>query len=294
VGRFTRQQTFLLALLFTLGLLVAPRSVAWALDAPARDRSFLATAPDTSVAITLTEFTITPASITVPLGEPVTFVVTNAGGAQHNLVVELESRGIEQRLFATNLLPGETRRVTFTFDASGNWEMYCPVGNHRALGMQGTIQVAERTTPTPAPTASTDALTPSSHGHTRSDRCPNGRVIAEPDSRPRHDADTGEHATRHPTIPGHATLWAAAGRQLRDSRCTRSRTPDWRPAADRSAPGQALRHDVRVTRNSYSPDASLVPVRPTQRARPRSHLESGHGPESGTHRVPSQRHTVEE
>jgi plastocyanin len=153
VGRFTRQQTFLLALLFTLGLLVAPRSVAWALDAPARGRSFLATAPDTSVAITLTEFTITPASITVPLGEPVTFVVTNAGGAQHNLVVELESRGIEQRLFATNLLPGETRRVTFTFDASGNWEMYCPVGNHRALGMQGTIQVAERTTPTPAPTA---------------------------------------------------------------------------------------------------------------------------------------------
>jgi len=105
------------------------------------------------VAITLTEFTITPASITVPLGEPVTFVVTNAGGAQHNLVVELESRRIEQRLFATNLLPGEKRRVTFTFDASGNWEKYCPVGNHRALGMQGTIQVAERTTPTPAPTA---------------------------------------------------------------------------------------------------------------------------------------------
>ncbi|ACM05290.1 cupredoxin domain-containing protein [Thermomicrobium roseum] len=152
MGRFTRQQTFLLALLFTLGLLVVPRSVAWALDAPARDRSFLATAPDTSVAITLTEFTITPASITVPLGEPVTFVVTNAGGAQHNLVVELESRGIEQRLFATNLLPGETRRVTFTFDASGNWEMYCPVGNHRALGMQGTIRVTPRATPTPEPT----------------------------------------------------------------------------------------------------------------------------------------------
>jgi len=152
VGRFTRQQTLPLALLFTLGLLVAPRSVAWALDAPARGRSFRATAPDTSVTITLTEFTTTPASITVPLGEPVTFVVTNAGGAQHNLV-GLESCGIEQRLFATNLLPGETRRVTFTFDASGNWEMYCPVGNHRALGMQGTIQVAERTTPTPAPTA---------------------------------------------------------------------------------------------------------------------------------------------
>ena len=108
-------------------------------------------APDVTVSITLTEFSITPATITVPLGEPVTFVVTNTGGAQHNLEVELESRGIEQRLFQTNLMPGETRRATFTFEAAGEWEMYCPVGNHRALGMEGTIVVAEAQAPTPTP-----------------------------------------------------------------------------------------------------------------------------------------------
>lgn len=113
-----------------------------------------AAAPDVTVSITLTEFSITPATITVPLGEPVTFVVTNAGGAQHNLEVELEDRGIEQRLFATNLMPGETRQATFTLTEPGEWEMYCPVGNHRTLGMQGTILVATAATPTTAPTPS--------------------------------------------------------------------------------------------------------------------------------------------
>jgi len=113
-----------------------------------------AAAPDITVTITLTEFSITPATITVPLGEPVTFVVTNTGGAQHNLEVELEDRDIEQRLFATNLMPGETRQATFTFTEPGAWEMYCPVGNHRTLGMQGTILVAAAATPTAAPTPS--------------------------------------------------------------------------------------------------------------------------------------------
>ncbi len=113
-----------------------------------------AAAPDITVTITLTEFSITPATITVPLGEPVTFVVTDAGGAQHNLEVELEDRGIEQRLFATNLMPGETRQATFTFTEPGEWEMYCPVGNHRTLGMQGTILVAAAATPTAVPTPS--------------------------------------------------------------------------------------------------------------------------------------------
>ena len=119
-------------------------------------------APDVTVTITLTEFSITPSSLSVPLGEPVTFIVTNTGGAQHNLEVELEAQGIEQRLFDTNLMPGETRQATFTFTAPGQWIMYCPVGNHRALGMQGTISVAQAATPTPtvAPTTTPQPATP--------------------------------------------------------------------------------------------------------------------------------------
>jgi uncharacterized cupredoxin-like copper-binding protein len=142
------------ALLFLLALAVlfVSAPLARALGSPGRDHWRVSTAPDVRVAISLSEFAIAPASVTVPTGEPVTLVVTNAGGAQHNLVVEFAPRGISQRLFPTNLLPGETREVTLVFDAPGDWEMYCPVGNHRALGMQGTIRVTPRATPTPEPT----------------------------------------------------------------------------------------------------------------------------------------------
>lgn len=50
-------------------------------------------APDVTVTITLTEFSITPSSLSVPLGEPVTFSVTNTGGAQQNLTVEFDGPG---------------------------------------------------------------------------------------------------------------------------------------------------------------------------------------------------------
>ncbi len=235
-----------------------------------------------------------PASITAPLGEPVTSVVTNAGGGRHDLVVKLEFRGIQQRSFATNLLPGETREATFTFGASVDWETECPVGKHRALGMQGTIHVPEWTIPNPTPTAQPTPSPPAATVTPAPTIVPT--VVPSPSPAAGPATMPTPLSTRQPTSPGRATLGAAARRQLRESRSPRSGSPGRRPAelAPRSALWRALRHDVRVTRNSCSLDASLVPVRPTQRARPRSHSESGHGPESGTHRVPSQRHTVEE
>lgn len=127
---------------------------------PRTDGSTTQAAPAT-VTLTLTEFSISPASITVPAGEPVTFVVTNAGGAQHNIEIELEAQGIEQRLFATNLMPGETRQATFTFPVAGEWEMYCPVDGHRGLGMEGTILVTQAATPTPMPSPPPPQPTPS-------------------------------------------------------------------------------------------------------------------------------------
>ncbi|WP_038038217.1 cupredoxin domain-containing protein [Thermorudis peleae] len=137
-----------LTLAFTLVLLVLGSPIA---AAPA-------TAQGETVSLTLTEFRITPNTLSVPAGVPVTFVVRNAGQVQHNLTVELEAQGIEQTLFATNLAPGETRQATYTFSAAGTWEMYCPVDGHRQLGMQGTITVtAQAATPTaataPSPTA---------------------------------------------------------------------------------------------------------------------------------------------
>ncbi|MCM8745203.1 cupredoxin domain-containing protein [Thermomicrobium sp. CFH 73360] len=119
-------------------------------------------APNVTVTVMRTELSITPSSLSVPPGKPVTFIVTNTGGAQHTLTVEFEGQGIKQQLFDTSLMPGETGQAIFTFTAPGQWIMYCPVGNHRALGMQGTISVAQAATPTPtvAPTATPQPPTP--------------------------------------------------------------------------------------------------------------------------------------
>lgn len=49
----------------------------------------LASGQEQRIEVQLTEFSITPNSITVTAGVPVTFVVSNTGGAQHNLEFEL-------------------------------------------------------------------------------------------------------------------------------------------------------------------------------------------------------------
>jgi uncharacterized cupredoxin-like copper-binding protein len=94
-----------------------------------------------NVSLTLTEFKITPGDVEVPGNTPVRFTVTNGGTMEHNLVVELEDENIEQKLFATNLMPGETRTAEFTFTTAGKWEMYCPVDGHKDHGMVGDITV---------------------------------------------------------------------------------------------------------------------------------------------------------
>lgn len=103
------------------------------------------------IEVELTEFSITPSAITVTAGEPVTFVVSNTGGAPHNLAFVLEGQGIEFVLFESNLQGGETREATVTFDTPGEWVMYCPVGSHRQLGMEGTLTVQAAAEPTPTP-----------------------------------------------------------------------------------------------------------------------------------------------
>ncbi len=102
----------------------------------------LATAQSTQqVTITLREFTLTPAKITVRQGQPVQFTVINAGTVEHNFTVELPAQNIEKTLFAANLRPGETRTAEYTFPAAGDWEMYCPVDTHEDQGMKGEITV---------------------------------------------------------------------------------------------------------------------------------------------------------
>ena len=89
-----------------------------------------------TVAISETDFAIDPADVEVP-AENVTFDVTNDGQTLHNL--EVEGSGVEE--VSDDINPGESTQLTVDLGA-GEYVMYCAIGNHRDLGMEGTVKVS--------------------------------------------------------------------------------------------------------------------------------------------------------
>jgi plastocyanin len=102
-------------------------------EAPAETQSEPAGGAGTKVS--LTEFKIDPANPTAKAGT-VTFDVTNDGSAPHAL--EVEGNGVEEE--TKTLGGGESATLTVELEA-GEYEWYCPVGNHADQGMKGTLTV---------------------------------------------------------------------------------------------------------------------------------------------------------
>ncbi len=86
------------------------------------------------------EFSLTPNTFTVQMGQPVEVTVTNNGAVQHNLSFTSPS-GKTTKLFAANLNPGQTQTAQFTFTEAGDWTMFCPVPGHEQAGMKGVVHV---------------------------------------------------------------------------------------------------------------------------------------------------------
>ena len=88
-----------------------------------------------SVDVTLSEYHIDmPQS--VPAGT-VSFTVANAGSTAHNF--EIEGNGVEKTC-AANLHPGETKTLQVDLKP-GSYEVYCPVDNHKGMGMKLDLKV---------------------------------------------------------------------------------------------------------------------------------------------------------
>ncbi|HEX8204681.1 MAG TPA: cupredoxin domain-containing protein [Solirubrobacteraceae bacterium] len=85
--------------------------------------------------VSLTEFKIDPANPTAKAGT-VTFEVSNDGSAPHAL--EIEGNGIEEE--TETLSGGGEAKLTVDLKP-GEYEWYCPVGNHREQGMDGKLTV---------------------------------------------------------------------------------------------------------------------------------------------------------
>ncbi len=88
-----------------------------------------------TVALTESDFAIDPADPTVAAGT-VTFEITNDGQSPHN--IEIEGNGVEE--LSDTFEPGAGGELTVELEP-GTYEMYCAIGNHRELGMDGEVTV---------------------------------------------------------------------------------------------------------------------------------------------------------
>jgi len=89
-----------------------------------------------TVDLTATDFKFDPSDPSVKSGE-VTFNVTNDGGTTHAL--EVEGPGEESE--TDDISPGGSTELTVDLSKPGTYEFYCPVGNHKEMGMEGEITV---------------------------------------------------------------------------------------------------------------------------------------------------------
>ena len=87
-----------------------------------------------SISIEGGNFYFEPNEIKVKKGEPVSITFSSQEG-MHNFVID------EFAVVADTIDAGKTTTVTFTPDQIGEFEFYCSVGNHRQLGMKGTLIV---------------------------------------------------------------------------------------------------------------------------------------------------------
>lgn len=91
----------------------------------------------TTVTVMMTDYKLALDSTTLKPGAYV-FHAVNAGQRGHAL--EVEGSGIEEQ--KTEIVgPGQSVDLAVTLPA-GTFEMYCPVGNHKAMGMELDLTVA--------------------------------------------------------------------------------------------------------------------------------------------------------
>jgi uncharacterized cupredoxin-like copper-binding protein len=90
-----------------------------------------------TIEVHLSEFKLDPSRVTVDTPGTYTFKAVNDGQFVHAL--EIEGHGIEEE--TEDIQPGESAEVTVDLAEAGDYELYCPVDDHRAMGMDGSLDV---------------------------------------------------------------------------------------------------------------------------------------------------------
>lgn len=80
------------------------------------------------------QYSFSPSSISLKKGEKIKLTFNNVGSFPHNLTIE--GLGIATKTIGG----GETDSIEFTAE-DGTYTTFCSVGNHRAQGMEGVLEV---------------------------------------------------------------------------------------------------------------------------------------------------------
>jgi plastocyanin len=81
------------------------------------------------------DFRFSPAEIRVKQGDTVVINFSNPDSMPHDWVVDAFSASTKQ------ITKGQSDTVTFVASKKGTFEYYCSVGNHREMGMKGSLIV---------------------------------------------------------------------------------------------------------------------------------------------------------
>ena len=88
-----------------------------------------------TIAIAESEYKLDPAEVTAKAGQ-ITFELSNEGNEPHNL--EVEGNGVEE---VSETIDGGAK-TSFAVDLEpGTYEIYCAIGAHKELGMEGELTV---------------------------------------------------------------------------------------------------------------------------------------------------------
>lgn len=119
------------------GTINTPPTENTSIQTPAQDLSTDQTQAVREFTIETKNYSFTPVEIKVKKGDTVKITLKNTEGF-HDLIID-EFKVATKRLKSA----GEEDTVQFVADKTGSFEYYCSVGNHRTMGMKGTLIVEE-------------------------------------------------------------------------------------------------------------------------------------------------------
>lgn len=93
--------------------------------------------PALSYVVDSFEFGYSSSALTAKVGQTVNVTLTNSGSGSHNFVID--ALGVNSGIISS----GESVSFSFTPQEAGSFEFYCSIGSHKAMGMVGTLTVAE-------------------------------------------------------------------------------------------------------------------------------------------------------